>query len=303
MRLLLTGAGGLVGRHVAARAAAEPGIDLVAAGRSHPTDLPKSAVFHEADLSDAATASALIADVRPSHIIHAAWETAHPTFWHDMANLDWVIATAAMAKSFAEAGGTRFVQVGSCAQYDWSDGRCVEGVTPDRPATRYGRAKLAAFRAVEAAATDRFEAAEARLFHLYGPGENPARFVPTICRSHLRGAVPRLGSGRHRRDLLHADDVARALLALAKADGIVGSVNVAGGEEVVLRDVAEELAEIAGAAETGLGGREDGPDDPERLVGAPSTRLAAIGWRPAIALPDGLRATFEWWRLQPELVR
>ena len=303
MKLLLTGAGGLVGRHVAARAAADPDVTFVAAGRSRAPSLPEHAAFREADLTDAAGVAALVAELRPTHVIHAAWETGHPTFWHDMTNLDWVAATAAMAKAFAEAGGTRFVQVGSCAEYDWSEGRCVEGVTPDRPATRYGLAKLAAFRAVEAAAADRFEAVEARLFHLYGPGENPARFVPIICRSHLSGAVPQLGSGRQRRDLLHAEDVARALLALAKADGVVGTVNVAGGDEVLLGDVATELAAIAGKAETGLGRRQDSPGDPERLVAAPSTRLAATGWRPAIPLAEGLRATFDWWRLRPDPAR
>jgi nucleoside-diphosphate-sugar epimerase len=300
MRLLLTGAGGFVGRHVAAAAAADPAIALVTAGRGCSPEVSGTAPFHRADLSDPAAAAALIAEVRPTHVIHAAWETGHPGYWHDMANVDWVIATATMARSFAQTGGTRFVQIGSCAEYDWSGGRCVEGVTPDRPSTRYGLAKLAAFRAIEAAAADRFEAIEARLFHLYGPGENPERFVPTICRGHLRGAVPQLGSGRHRRDLLHAEDVARALLALAKADGVVGSVNVASGEEVVLGDVALELAAIAGAAETGLGRREDRPGDPERLVAAPSLKLGATGWRPLVPLAEGLRATFDWWRLRPD---
>jgi nucleoside-diphosphate-sugar epimerase len=90
------------------------------------------------------------------------------------------------------------------------------------------------------------------------------------------------------------------LLALAKADGLVGTVNVAAGEEVVLGDVAAELAVIAGAAETGLGRRADQPGDPERLVAALSPSLAATGWRPLVRLPEGLRATFDWWRREAD---
>jgi nucleoside-diphosphate-sugar epimerase len=200
-----------------------------------------------------------------------------------------------MAKAFAEAGGKRFVQVGSCTEYAWGHGLCAEEATPDRPASRYGKAKLAAFRAVEAAGHGTFDAIEARVFFVYGPGERPERFVPLICRAHLHHEVPALGSGRPRRDLLHAEDVARALLALASVEGLTGVVNVAAGEATPLADVATKLAAIAGARETGLGRSADRPNDPDLLVGT-CERLRGTGWVPRIGLDEGLSATFDWWR-------
>lgn len=295
MRLLVTGATGLVGRHVAEVAAADPDIELVVSARSAPPREAAAASFLGADLSDAGEAEALVHTVRPTHIVHAAWETRHPTYWEDESNRSWSAATARMAEAFGKVGGRRFVQLGSCAEYDWSLGRCVEGETPSRPATLYGREKLAAFEAVEAAAQGRFEAAEARIFIVFGPGENPGRFIPTICRAHLAGEIPVLGSGRQCRDLLYVKDAARALLALARDGGPVGTVNVASGEAVQLAEAAIILARLAGASETGLGRRPDRPGDPDRLAAA-ADRIRATGWSPLYSLEEGLAETLRWWR-------
>lgn len=297
MKLLVTGASGLIGRHVVALAAGMDDVELIASSRNRPANLPERAVFVAADLSHPSRAAALVRSQAPTHIIHAAWETTHPTYWEDPVNLDWAIATGRMAEEFAQAGGERFVQLGSCAEYDWSHELCIEGETPDRPTTRYGKSKLAAFRLVEAAAHRRFEAVEARIFFVFGPGENEARLIPMICRSHLAGQVPELGSGRQKRDLLFVEDAASALLALARSKGVEGVVNIGAGEEIRLADVAAKLAQLAGSKESGIGRRSDREGDPERLIAA-SDRLRSTDWKPRYRLEEGLRKTFEWWRVQ-----
>lgn len=298
MRLLVTGGGGLVGRHVADAAAAQADVDLVVSARSRPSTLDPAARFVAADLSDADEAARIVRDVRPTHIVHTAWETRHVTYYEDIANLDWVASAARMAAAFAEVGGKRFVQVGSCAEYNWSvRGEAAIQDVPDRPATRYGRAKIAAFAAIEAAAHGAFEAVEGRIFWVFGAGENPARLIPLICRSHLSGTVPDLGSGRQLRDLVHAPDAGRALLALARADGLTGVVDIGTGEGVKLSSVATILARIAGASEKGLGRREDRPADPPNLV-ASADRLRSTGWAPMQPIEESLAQTFKWWEKQ-----
>ncbi len=291
MKLLVTGVAGMIGGHVARLAAAQGhevhGITRRSAGAEAP-----AIIFHQADLLDGKSASEIIARVRPTHVVHAAWETTQPTYWDSLVNLDWVKASADLACAFAAAGGRRFVQIGSCAEYLWNGETCVEGETPDRPATRYGLAKLAAFKAIEAAAFGHFEAAEARIFFVYGPGENRDRLIPYICRSHAAGRVPELSSGAQIRDLLYADDAAAALLSVAQSD-LTGIVNIGGGVPMPLAEAARILADQAGR-ESGLGLRPDRPGDPEILF-PDVDRLFGTGWRPAITLEQGLALTYDHW--------
>jgi nucleoside-diphosphate-sugar epimerase len=295
LRLLVTGASGLIGRHVVELAAKQE-IAVIASARRRPPDLTDGIEFAAADLSDESEAAALVRSVQPTHIIHAAWVTRPSTYWEDPVNLAWVAATRSLAQAFAESG-QRFVQLGSCAEYDWSHGHCDEDSTPTAPTTLYGKSKAAAFQAVRTAGHDKFQAVEARIFMVYGPGENPERFIPTICRNHAAGTIPSLSSGTQLRDWLYVKDAARALLTLAEAGASAEVVNIGSGEAVSLGQVATILARLAGAAETGLGRRPDRPGDPHVLT-ASTARLRATGWRPAYDLETGLRETFDWWRTQ-----
>jgi nucleoside-diphosphate-sugar epimerase len=293
-RLLVTGASGLIGGAIV-RAAIARGMDVTASARHRPADLPPLTKFVAADLLDLGAAAGLIEIVAPTHVIHAAWETRRPTYWEDPANLDWALSAARMAQAFARNGGLRFVLVGTCASYDWSYGLCREGVTPDRPSTRYGAAKSVAFQAIQLAAREQFEACDARVFLLYGPGEEETRYVPLICRSHIRGVIPPIGNGRQVRDLLHVDDVAGALLALVEADGLTGVVNLGSGEPVTLAEVSEVLRRIAGTHHGGLGSK-DTPGSEAAILAPDVSRLKSIGWTPSIRLEQGLAQTYEWWQ-------
>jgi nucleoside-diphosphate-sugar epimerase len=285
----------LIGRHVIALAARTDGIEVIATSRERPDDLPNGVKFIAADLSNSVEAAALVRAETPTHIVHTAWVTTHPTYWHDRVNLQWAEAAGAMADAFGDVGGQRFVQLGSCAEYDWSHEVCVEGQTPDNPATLYGQAKLEAFRRIQEAAGGRFEAVEGRIFWVFGPGENPSRLIPVICRSYLSREIPELGSGRQKRDLLFVEDAASAILALARSSGLEGVINIAAGEEVELAQVAIELARLTGVSETGLGRRADRPDDPERLI-ASAERIRSTRWKANHSLAGGLAKTLDWWR-------
>lgn len=296
-RLLVTGATGLVGRHVLNEAALR-GFEVHAV-TSNATTLAQSrtdiATWHFADLAAPGEAARLVASVRPTHLIHAAWDTQHGTYWHSAENLTWVAATAELARRFADVGGKRFVLVGTGAEYDWSCGYMIEGRTPERPGTLYGRCKLAAHHAVHGAAELGFSAATGRIFWCYGPHEQPKRFIPYTCRTLAYGGTPKLGSGRQLRDLLHAEDTARAFVTLVENSSLTGAVNIGGGKPASLGTVANILAQAAGAPErSGLGSNQDRPDDPVVLL--PNVdRLLSTGWRPRWGLEEGLRSTYAWW--------
>ena len=164
---------------------------------------------------------ALLRELRPAVLVHAAWYVAHGKFWTAPENAAWVEASTALADAFA---GRRLVGLGSCAEYDWAG----EGTSPwsetrrIAPATPYGQAK-AALAARWAALGERrgIAVAWARLFHLFGPGEHPDRLVPAVLRALLEGREAATGSGLALRDFVGTGFLGRALAALA-ASGVVG---------------------------------------------------------------------------------
>jgi nucleoside-diphosphate-sugar epimerase len=283
-RVLVTGAGGFIGRHAVA-ALRERGFEVLAAGRA------------DGDLLSPGAPERLIAERRPTHLLHLAWNTEHGRFWSASDNLAWAQASLALYRAFVESGGERAVFAGTCAEYDWSQGICREDATPLRPATLYGAAKHAVQSAVSAHAAEHGPpAAWGRVFFLYGPDEHPNRLVPAVIRGLLAGERVAVTHGRQVRDFMHVADVGGAFAALVDSE-VTGAVNVAGGEPVTLREIVSTLAARLGREDLiGFGERAAPAGDPAVLL-ADVTRLREhVGVQPRYSLEDGLDETIAWWR-------
>jgi nucleoside-diphosphate-sugar epimerase len=296
-RILVTGATGFVGRRIVQLAQAA-GFEVHAvARRAPPQDAPVAVTWHVLDLmAEETKAAELIATLRPTHLLHAAWCTAHGAYWTSDENLLWLATTARLSHAFIQAGGRRFVMVGTCAEYAWSQHVISEERTPTEPSTLYGACKLAAHYALQALNRSHpdFTAVTGRIFFAYGPYEDAARIVPYICRSLAAGEPALLSSGAQIRDFLHVDDVARGFLTLLQTVA-TGAVNVASGQPVRLGDIARHIGEASGRGDLiRLGARPDRPDDDHVLV-AEVGRLRALGWEPQHSLKDGLSDTYAWW--------
>jgi nucleoside-diphosphate-sugar epimerase len=294
-RVLVTGAGGFVGRP-AVTALSEQGHELHAVSRSERDS--DGVHWHVSDLLRPGAAAKLIEATRPERLLHLAWFAQPGEFWTAPENRDWVRASRELLEAFAEAGGKRAVVAGTCAEYDWSlDADCREGVTPLRPSTPYGKAKLELSRAAEQIAGRKgLSLGWARLFMLFGPGEHPERLVASVARRVLAGEPAPCSAGTQVRDFLYVDDVAGALVALLDS-AVEGPVNVASGEEIAVAEMVERVAAAAGdPGLLRLGALPARPDDPPRLV-ADVTRLSdEVGWRAPTGLEEGIARTVAWWR-------
>jgi nucleoside-diphosphate-sugar epimerase len=286
-RALVTGASGFVGR-AAVAALAAAGYEVHAVSRGH----GEGPAWYAVDLLQSDAAEELIRTTRPSHLLHLAWTTEHGRYWEDPANSDWVAATRRLLDSFGDAGGSRFVLAGSCAQYDWSGAEPLsETGTPRRPATLYGRAKQEAAEIVEASG---LATATALLFFPYGPRERPERLVPSVARQLLLGKEAPTSSGTQVRDFLHVSDCGDALAALVDSN-VTGSVNVGSGEGTSVAALAEAVARIVGRPDLLRLGALPGGDETSVVAGVDRLR-DEVGFSPRLSLEEGLRDAVEWWR-------
>lgn len=258
--------------------------------------------WHRADLRRPRAARELITSLRPSHLVHLAWNTDHGLFWNAPDNIAWLQGSLELIRSFEERG-TRLVTIGSCAEYDWSDGWCDEQVTPLRPATLYGACKLSlAVVARTLCAQREVSAAHARIFQLYGSAESPKRLVASVVDSCLRGEAALCSDGTQIRDFLHAQDVARALVALLDSD-VLGPVNIGSGQPVSLREIVTLVGQLTGRSDLiRLGALPMRSDDPPVLLPRVCRLFDEVGWRPQIGLHFGLEATITERRRQLETV-
>ena len=140
--------------------------------------------------------------------------------------------------------------------------------------------------------------------NLYGPNDNfdleTSHVLPALIRkaheARLAGdkSLTIWGTGSPRREFLHVDDCADAVVHLLKTYSDEMHINVGTGEDLTIIDLARLVAEsvgFAGAIET----------DPSKPDGTPRKllsveRLHAMGWAPRIPLREGIASTYAWYR-------
>jgi GDP-L-fucose synthase len=136
--------------------------------------------------------------------------------------------------------------------------------------------------------------------NLYGPGDNydpasshvPAALIRRFHEAKLSGApsVTVWGTGTPRREFLSADDLADACVFVMKHYSDVGFLNVGTGRDISIAEFARLVSEIVGFTGT-IEFDTSRPDGaPQKLLNI--DKLAALGWRPKVALRDGLAAAY-----------
>jgi nucleoside-diphosphate-sugar epimerase len=313
-RVLVTGAGGFIGRRSLGPLSAA-GFDVQAVlsprsgaggerGGDRPEGLPAGVSVYRTDLLNAREIDALVAALRPTHLLHFAWIATPGEYWRSADNYRWLAASTHLLKAFQRGGGVRAVMAGSCAEYDWSRASvCDERTTPlaNGPnaggATPYAECKISMSRVLEEfGRAHRLSTAWGRIFFQFGPGEDRRRLVSSVITDLLSGREAACTPGTQIRSFLHVDDVAAAFAALLGAD-VEGAVNVGSADRIAIADLLGRIAERIGRADLlKLGARAMPASEPPLLVPEIGRLRAEVGFEPRWTLDAGLDDTIRWWR-------
>ncbi|MEU1410915.1 GDP-L-fucose synthase [Streptomyces sp. NPDC005731] len=299
-RVFVAGHRGLVGSAVARRLAAD-GHEVLTRTRA------------ELDLRDAARTAAELAALRPDAVVLAAAKVggimANSTQPVQFLEENLQIQLSVIAGAHA-AGVGRLLFLGSSCIYPK---HAAQPITEDALLTgpleptneAYALAKIAGIVQVQSYRRQYGTSfISAMPTNLYGPGDNfdleTSHVLPALIRrfheavAEGREEVVLWGSGTPRREFLHVDDLAAACAVLLRSYDGDEPVNVGCGSDLTIRELAGTVAEV-----TGFAGRiswdTTRPDGtPRKLLDI--SRLAQLGWKPAVPLRDGIAATYAHWR-------
>ena len=295
-KVWVAGHRGMVGSAVVRRLAAEP-CHVVTAGRDTLDLRDQRAVFAwlEAERPDLA----IIAAARVGGI-HAN-DTFPAEFLYD--NL---VIEANVIEGARRAGVTKLVFLGSSCIYPKLAPQPIPEdallTGPLEPTNEwYAIAKIAGIKLGQAYRRQYgMDCISAMPTNLYGPGDNyhlaNSHVVPALIRkaheAELAGAeqIEVWGSGSPLREFLHVDDLADAVVFLARSYSQDEHINVGSGMEVTIHDLAEMVCRVVGFRGRLVWDASKPDGTPRKLMD--SSRLAALGWTAKIRLEEGLRRTY-----------
>ncbi|WP_280870323.1 GDP-L-fucose synthase [Streptomyces sp. MJP52] len=298
-RIFVAGHRGLVGSAVVRRLTAD-GHEVLTRGRA------------DLDLRDAAATAAHLAGIRPDAVVLAAAKvggimansTRPVEFLEDNLRIQLSVISGAHA-----AGVGRLLFLGSSCIYPKLAPQPIREdallTGPLEPTNEpYALAKIAGICQVRSYRRQ-FGASwiSAMPTNLYGPGDNfdleTSHVLPALIRrfheARESGAdhVTLWGSGSPRREFLHVDDLASACVRLLEAYDGDEPVNVGCGKDLTVRELAGTVAGVTGFT-GGIRWDTSKPDGtPRKLLDV--SRLTGLGWKPSIALREGIDGTYRWW--------
>jgi nucleoside-diphosphate-sugar epimerase len=300
VRALVTGAAGFVGANLVRRllldghdvhALVRPGGD-----RWRLAAIAADVQVAEADLRDAGAVASAFAGARPEVVFHLGTRGAY-SWQADTAEIleTNVLGTANLLDAFGRGETGALVNTGSSSEYGPKDHGPAES-EPLEPRSVYGVAKAAATLLCAAVAQERaLPLTTLRLYSVYGPWEEPGRFVPALAEAALRGTLPTLASPSIARDFVWVGDVVEAYLLAASAPGVGEVYNVGSGRQTTLADAVDAARRALGVSEEPTwGSMADRSWDTDVWVADVSKIERELGWRPGVAFEDGLARTAEW---------
>jgi len=200
----------------------------------------------------------------------------------------------------------RFVYCSSSEVYGTAEYVPMPESHPTRPCTVYGASKLAGEAYARAYhRTYGMAVVILRPFNTYGPrshheGDAGEMIPKSVIRALNGEPIMVFGDGSQSRDFTWVEDTARALVAGAESDAMIGqTLNIGSNFEISIKDLAYKVAEIIGNSKTKIVFTPERPGDVLRLYADPRRFKELCGWEPRVGFDEGLSKTIDFFRHHP----
>lgn len=306
-KVLVTGAGGFIGSHLAERLVQE-GAEVTAfvrysssGARGWLETSPHGPAmrFHHGDVSDRESVAAAMSG--QDAVFHLAALIAIPYSYqaprdYVRVNVEGTLNVLQVAR---EMGGVPVVCTSTSEVYGTARRAPIDEEHPLQGQSPYSATKIGADKLAEAFALSFGQpVVVCRPFNTFGPRQSARAVIPTIISQLLAGPVVRLGSLDPRRDLNYVENTVEGFLACgANPDAKGQPFNFGSGREVTIGELVEIIARIMKVEpQVEVEDRRVRPADSEvmRLIASSERAKAAFGWTPRISLEEGLERTIAW---------
>lgn len=299
-KVFVTGATGFVGSFLVRQLLAE-GCEVAVLLRPSTdpwriADILDDLVVIRGSMENVAGFAADLSGFKPKSVAHLAWRGVTNEYRNDIRQAENVAESVALYRVARDVGCSRFVGMGSQAEYGPVSARLDEKVAT-RPTTVYGAAKLSTGLLLDRlAAEDGVSFAWLRLFSSYGPKDDLSWLIPYLARRLMAGERPALTAGEQIWDYIYVEDAAAAMRASLGADA-TGFFNLGSGVGRPLRAIIEAVRDIIDPAlPLGFGEVPYRPDQVMHLEANIDALQSATGWSPKVSLEEGLSKTIAWLR-------
>ena len=310
MRVVVTGAAGFIGSHVA-EAMADAGHAVLAVDALTRSSCPTAAARNWAALSPQQRITLLPADLvnadldqltRADVIVHLAGRPGVRTSWGDgeaATRRDNVSATERLLDACARrpAGRRpRVVVASSSSVYGSTAHPCAEDA-PLHPESPYASAKVAVERLAAEAAGQRIPTVVLRYFSVYGPRQRPDMAFHRFIEAALDGVpAPVLGDGTQSRAFTYIADVVRATVRAASIPLPPATViNVGHPATLPVQQAISHIGALLGGT-LRVEHRAEAPGDVARTWATADRAAELLGWTARTGLAEGLAHQVAWHR-------
>jgi NAD dependent epimerase/dehydratase len=305
--VLVTGAGGFIGSHLAERLV-EAGASLRALvhynalgnwGWLDHSALQSQMEVIAGDICDRDSVRQAVRDIEI--VFHLAALIAIPYSYHAPVSYvrTNVEGTLNVLQACREAGVERLVHTSTSEVYGTARYAPIDEAHPLQGQSPYSASKIGADKIAEAFHLS-FEVPVVTLrpFNTFGPRQSARAVIPAIITQCLTSDVVRLGNLHPTRDLSYVTNTVEGFLLAASTPAAVGkTINIGSGQEISIGDLAQLIAQLMERPITIQS--EDQrvrPDksEVERLIADNTLARTLLGWSPAVSLEEGLKHTIAW---------